>query len=1543
MKTKFLSVLLALVMIAGMVACFAVTTSAAGTNVAQIGTTEYETLAAAITAANAGDKIELIADVTENVTVSKSLTIDGGNFKFTGDISVSGSSTKATVKNVKFVGGANYAITTNRISSITVENCSATGYDYGFLYANKSTPTVVVKDVTVTGVNYGFHYVYGSNATLENVTMTNVAYGIMVQNYGAKTITIKDCDISGTNPIYVWERDGYNTMQTFVFKGNNTLSALTASAQAKLVLAEADATVTAPEGYDVTTSVEGKEVSYSNGTYQVGTPNTKYKAQHWLTNIAGDKNVKLVATYTYKGTSGALTTVQPSTNKAFVGYTAQEVEQQVIAADGSTVVIVRYVPNTNTKYKVQHQLMNRDGDKVYKAHATYTYTGTTTAKTEAKAINIPGYTARDFDQVKIAADGSTMVIIKYDPNTDTPYTVRHVKVTADGQEVEFATTPMTGTTTAKTAAEPVGIVGYTAREIEQQTIKGDGSTVVTVYYDANEYTITFITDGETYTTITQAYGSEVTAPADPTKEGHTFAGWTPEVPATMPAEDMKVEALWTVNQYTITFIVDGEEYATITEDYGTAITAPADPTKASYVFDGWDKEIPATMPAEDITITATWIRLPGSSSQNVTNELFTIQCTEVHEHSWLVNWFGSHVTYVKDSIKWNEELGRWEAQAKIGTSMLSLINNGTTKQNYFGGFKHYYDVKSYTFDLYYDPDFTGLNSQKKEVTGMWLPQKDYVCEVYCYTEPAEANLSKISATVIWVRDADAAFKLAQYSKKYAFNKLIDGTYTVGEMYEDGGKFYMDVTITDLTPYIEALGAQNGKEYYLPEWENHYNSADDFKIILEYTGSTTDYKQDGTGWSVSAKTWANNSEKLNGKSLWVVSKATVTYTDGVDGEEVFADESYTVDVVYENGKTGNAVTDFSYTATPEFKGQTDREGYTFTGWTPEWSDVVKGDTDYTAVWDVNEYTITFIVDGEEYAVITQDYGTAIQAPADPEKEGHTFAGWDVAVPETMPAEDMTITATWTVNVYNITIVPVEGGTVVAKVNGEEATTACYGDEVVFEVTTNEGHSFIKLNYYFSLDNGNGAGGNMTTDLAVTMKNGDLRITPVFDVNEYTITFLVDGEEYAVITQDYGTAIEAPATPEKIGYTFSGWDKEIPATMPAEDMTISGSFSLNIYNSTIVPVEGGTVVAKVNGVEATTASYGDEVVFEVTTNEGHSFIKLNYYFSLDTGSGAGGAMTTDLSVTMKNGDLKITPVFDVNEYTITFIVDGEEYAVITQDYGTAITAPADPAKTGYTFAGWDMEVPETMPADDMTITATWTVNKYTITFISDGKVYATITQDYGTAITAPADPTKTGYTFGGWDKTIPATMPAEDMTITAKWGANDYVVKFDGTGNGVYAVMKDQKFTYDVPQELNKNEFIRDGYRFLGWALEEDGEVIFGDCEEVMNLTTGGTITLYPVWELNIGVLDIKPILVYVKATEHGKVIMNRKMVPYGTYAYMTIKPDAGYELDTIYAETSHGYELMVYDNGDGTYKVKMPMSQVNVTVTFKKIETTPVEE
>ena len=229
-------------------------------------------------------------------------------------------------------------------------------------------------------------------------------------------------------------------------------------------------------------------------------------------------------------------------------------------------------------------------------------------------------------------------------------------------------------------------------------------------------------------------------------------------------------------------------------------------------------------------------------------------------------------------------------------------------------------------------------------------------------------------------------------------------------------------------------------------------------------------------------------------------------------------------------------------------------------------------------------------------------------------------------------------------------------------------------------TKEGHTFI--GWYNGEEKWN-------FETPVT-KN--LTLTAKWQINQYTITFdTAGGSEVASITQDYGTAVTAPANPTKTGYTFAGWDREIPTAMPAEDMTITARWTVNQYTITLKPENGGQDI------------------------------------------------------------------------------------VIKQDYGTAITAPANPTKTGYTFAGWDKTIPSTMPAGDMTITARWQVNQYTITFKPEnGGQDIVIKQDYGTAITAPANPTKTGYTFAGWDKTIPSTMPAGDMTITAQWTENRVIV-------------------------------------------------------------------------------------------------------------------------------------------------------------------------
>ena len=323
-------------------------------------------------------------------------------------------------------------------------------------------------------------------------------------------------------------------------------------------------------------------------------------------------------------------------------------------------------------------------------------------------------------------------------------------------------------------------------------------------------------------------------------------------------------------------------------------------------------------------------------------------------------------------------------------------------------------------------------------------------------------------------------------------------------------------------------------------------------------------------------------------------------------------TYTVTLHANGGTINNGnVTEYTYGVGATLPTDVTRTGYTFKDWyynenltgspVTAIGDTETGNKEYWAKWEINQYAITFDTNGgSEIAPITQDYGTPITAPADPTRKGYTFKGWDKEIPETMPAENITVTAQW-------------------------------------------------------------------------------------EINRYTITFdTAGGSEIAPITQDYGTNITAPANPTRKGYTFKGWDKEIPETMPAENMTVKAQW-------------------------------------------------------------------------------------EINQYAITFDTNGgSEIAPITQDYGTAITAPADPTREGYTFIGWDRDIPEIMPAENITVTAQWEINRYTITFDTNGgSEIAPITQDYGTNITAPADPTREGYTFIGWDKAIPTTMPAENITVTAQW--------------------------------------------------------------------------------------------------------------------------------------------------------------------------------
>ena len=226
--------------------------------------------------------------------------------------------------------------------------------------------------------------------------------------------------------------------------------------------------------------------------------------------------------------------------------------------------------------------------------------------------------------------------------------------------------------------------------------------------------------------------------------------------------------------------------------------------------------------------------------------------------------------------------------------------------------------------------------------------------------------------------------------------------------------------------------------------------------------------------------------------------------------------------------------------------------------------------------------------------------------------------------------------------------------------------------------------------------------------------------------------------------------------------------------------------NQYNVTFI----------IDGTENRYSSYyGDQITAPTDLNkEGHTFSKW----------------VPDVDSTVPDHDVTYMATYAINQYTITFDTDGgSEIAPITQDYATAVTAPVDPTKTGYTFAGWDKEIPATIPAEDITIKALWTINQYQVTFIADGVIVSEGMYDYGTQIVVPEAPEKEGYTFSTWGE-IDATVPDHDVTYTASYDVNYYKLTYI-LDDEVYAEFDIAFGEFIVPIEVEPKE----GRTFEGW--------------------------------------------------------------------------------------------------------------------------------
>jgi uncharacterized repeat protein (TIGR02543 family) len=332
-----------------------------------------------------------------------------------------------------------------------------------------------------------------------------------------------------------------------------------------------------------------------------------------------------------------------------------------------------------------------------------------------------------------------------------------------------------------------------------------------------------------------------------------------------------------------------------------------------------------------------------------------------------------------------------------------------------------------------------------------------------------------------------------------------------------------------------------------------------------------------------------------------------------------------------------------------------------------------------------------------------------APDAPEREGYTFTGWDNSFENVIA--DITITAQWEIKSITITFES-NGG------NEIEPISQNYATAVSAPTAPNKtGYTFL----YWCSDS------DLTAEYQfTTMPAEDITLYAKYKINQYTATFKdYDNTTLGTSKVDYLTSATAPSDPSRTGYTFNGWDTAF-SSMTA-DITVTATYTINKYTATFKDYDGTTVLgtSEVNYLTAATAPSDP-------SRAGYTFNGWDTDFS---------SMTADITV---------TATYTINQYTATFKdYDGSTVLGTSKvDYLTSATAPSDPTRTGYTFSSWDTDF-SSMTAD-ITVTATYTINQYTALFIDyESTILGSSTVDYLTSASAPANPSRTGYTFNGWD--------------------------------------------------------------------------------------------------------------------------------------------------------------------------------------------------
>ena len=900
------------------------------------------------------------------------------------------------------------------------------------------------------------------------------------------------------------------------------------------------------------------------------------------------------------------------------------------------------------------------------------------------------------------------------------YTVETYVMDVNGNYGDAAIENKSATTGETVSVTPEAREGFSvaAESVLSGEVKADGSLVLKVYYSRNKYTLTV--DG----VASEVYYGAAVSVAEPSKEHYTFAGWEPELPDTMPANDVTVVSKWTedgadytaydaavaaaqakkaetdydktytaesraaldaalaekvsgkkyseqnvvdaatkaINDaiaaldlmtYNATFYVDGTEYRVVPTKVGAQIVAPEAPSKTGYVFTGWDPAV-GVMGTEDVSFNAQFSA--GEVSYKVETYVMGLDGQYGAAETKTV----PATTGAAVSVEPEAREGFTVADNSVLSGVVAADSSLVLKV-YYSRNQYKLSVDGVESDVYYG---AALNIAAPAA------REGFTFTGWNVEVPANMPASDLTLVSQWSEnDAD----YTAYNAAVAAAKAKQGEENYDKMYtaetrdalagalaiDVAGKKYSEQSVVDAATKAinDAVAALEVMTY------NAIFTVDgaQYEVVPTKVGEQIVAPKDPAKEGYVFKGWDKEVGKMGVEDITFA--AQFEEASGI----AYTVEVYTMDV---NGNYGAAETKTLYgtTGAQVTADTTAAEGFTFD---ESAANVVSGTVaaDGSLVLKVyfarNQYKLT--VDGAESEVY---YGAALDIATPAAREGYTFIGWNVDVPANMPASDLTLVSQWSENdadytAYNAAVAAAQA----KKAETDYDKTYTAESRAALDAALAEKVSGKKYSEQSVVD----AAAKAINDAVASL-----------EVMTYNATFYVDGAEYRVVPTKVGEQIIAPENPTKEGFVFTGWDKKV-GVMGTEDVSFNAQFSAGEVSykveTYVMDVNGAYGAADVKVVPATT---GAAVSVDPEAREG---------FTVAADSVLSGTVAAD-------GSLVLKVYYSRNQYKLT--VDGAESMVY---YGAELNI-AEPTKDHYTFAGWNVEVPATMPASDLTLVSQWT---------------------------------------------------------------------------------------------------------------------------------------------------------------------------------------------------------------------------------------------